>query len=310
MGVALDSAHLNSAVRDHKGHSLLTFPSRYVVLDLETTGLDPQYDDIIEVAAIRIVDGASEGSFSSLVNPGYPIDEFITDLTGITDDMLSSAPSLDSVLPALLSFIGADVVVGHNVNFDINFIYDSCSARSLAPFSNDFVDTMRISRKLFPDERHHRLSDLICRFGIGESVSHRAFSDVEQTDKCYRYLRSYVSDHGFPLNQQPKSWRAGDIVSFADHFDESSPIFGKVFVFTGTLDKMTRKAAMQLVVDRGGVCLDGVRKDVNYLVLGANDYSKIKDGKSNKQKAAEKLRLKGNDIEIISENVFYEMLEA
>ena len=148
MGVALDSSHINSAVRDHKGHSLLTFPSRYVVLDLETTGLDPQYDDIIEVAAIRIVDGAAEGSFSSLVNPGYPIDEFITDLTGITDDMLSSAPSLDFVLPALLSFVGADIVVGHNVNFDINFIYDSCSARSLAPFSNDFVDTMRISRSL------------------------------------------------------------------------------------------------------------------------------------------------------------------
>lgn len=81
-------------------------------------------------------------------------------------------------------------------------------------------------------------------------------------------------------------------------------------MFTGTLDKMPRKAAMQLVVDRGGVCLDGVRKDVNYLVLGSSDYSKIKDWKSNKQKAAEKLRLKGNDIEIISENVFYEMLDA
>lgn len=310
MSAALESAHPNSMVRDRKGHSLLAFPSRYVVLDLETTGLDPQYDDIIEVAAIRIVDGAIEDSFSSLVNPGYSIDEFIAELTGITDDMLAPAPSLDSVLPAFLSFIGSDVVVGHNVNFDINFIYDSCSALSLEPFSNDFVDTMRISRKLFPEDRHHRLKDLICRFGIDESVAHRAFSDVEQTDKCYRYLRDYVSEHSISLEQHHKPWRAGDIVPETDHFDESSPIFGKVFVFTGTLDKMPRKAAMQLVVDRGGVCLDGVRKDVNYLVLGSSDYSKIKDGKSNKQKAAEKLRLKGNDIEIISENVFYEMLEA
>ena len=85
MSAALESAHLNSMVRDRKGHSLLAFPSRYVVLDLETTGLDPQYDDIIEVAAIRIVDGAIEDSFSSLVNPGYSIDEFIAELTGITD---------------------------------------------------------------------------------------------------------------------------------------------------------------------------------------------------------------------------------
>ncbi len=100
--------------------------------------------------------------------------------------------------------------------------------------------------------------------------------------------------------------------SETDHFDESSPFFGKVFVFTGTLDKMPRKAAMQLVVDRGGVCLDGVRKDVNYLVLGSSDYSKIKDWKSNKQKRLlRSFALKGNiDIEIISENVFYEMLDA
>lgn len=166
MSAALESAHLNSMVRDRKGHSLLAFPSRYVVLDLETTGLDPQYDDIIEVAAIRIVDGAIEDSFSSLVNPGYSIDEFIAELTGITDDMLAPAPSLDSVLPAFLSFIGSDVVVGHNVNFDINFIYDSCSALSLEPFSNDFVDTMRISRKLFPEDRHHILKILSADLGL------------------------------------------------------------------------------------------------------------------------------------------------
>jgi DNA polymerase-3 subunit epsilon len=82
-----------------------------------------------------------------------------------------------------------------------------------------------------------------------------------------------------------------------------------VFVFTGTLERMPRKEAMQYVVDAGGVCADNVTKKTNYLVLGIIDYCvTIKDGKSTKQKKAEHLKLSGSDIETISENVFYEML--
>ena len=82
-------------------------------------------------------------------------------------------------------------------------------------------------------------------------------------------------------------------------------------VFTGTLEKMTRREAMQAVVDVGGSVGDNVTKDTNFLILGNNDYCKtIKDGKSTKQKKAEALMLKGNDIAIIPENVFYEMLES
>lgn len=90
--------------------------------------------------------------------------------------------------------------------------------------------------------------------------------------------------------------------------NENSPLFDKVFVFTGTLERMTRKEAMQLVVDHGGQCGDGVNKKTNYLVLGNNDYcTTIKDGKSTKQKKAEQFKLSGADTEIISENVFYDM---
>jgi len=86
-------------------------------------------------------------------------------------------------------------------------------------------------------------------------------------------------------------------------------VFGKTFVFTGTLQRMVRKDAMQLVVDMGGICGDGVTVKTNYLVLGNNDYcSSIKVGKSSKHKKAERYKAEGLDIEIISENVFYEMV--
>ncbi|NLO49067.1 MAG: exonuclease, partial [Clostridiales bacterium] len=85
---------------------------------------------------------------------------------------------------------------------------------------------------------------------------------------------------------------------------------GKICVFTGTLEKMVRKEAMQAVVDFGGTCGDNVTSKTNYLILGNFDYCKsIKDGKSRKHKKAEKLILQGQDISIISENVFYDLLE-
>ena len=146
-----------NAIRDQKGKSLLEFPTSYVAIDIETTGLDPHFDEIIELAAIRIQDGIETDRFQSLVNPECEINEFIEDLTGITNAMLAEAPTLETALPQFLAFVGKEVVVGHNVNFDINFLYDRAENLNLGPFSNDFVDTMRISRKLYPDLKHHTL---------------------------------------------------------------------------------------------------------------------------------------------------------
>ena len=100
---------------------------------------------------------------------------------------------------------------------------------------------------------------------------------------------------------------AKDISSSKTDFDENHPLFDKICVFTGTLDKLLRKDAMQIVVDLGGKCADNVTKKTNYLILGATDYRK-RDDKSNKQKKAEQFQLSGLDIETISENVFYDMV--
>ena len=104
--------------------------------------------------------------------------------------------------------------------------------------------------------------------------------------------------------------KAKDISSDCNDFDMNNPIFDKECVFTGKLDKMTRKEAMQIVADLGGKNRDSVTKETNYLILGNNDYCKsITDGKSSKQKKAESYKLKGQDIEILSEDVFYEIID-
>lgn len=297
--------------RENKGKSLIYSLNDYTALDLETTGLDPKFDAIIEIGAVRVKNGIIVDCFNSLVNPEYEIDEFITKLTGITNKMLSTAPTIKKILPDAISFIGEDTIIAHNANFDINFMYDACLSLSQPFFSNDFIDTMRMSRLLFPDLPHHRLGDVIQHFDVSTPVNHRATGDAEAAHICYEHMKRYMLDNDIDISaqNQARAIKASSITTDKTQFDEDSPVFGKLFAFTGALEKMLRKDAMQMVVDMGGLCGDGVTRKTNYLVLGNNDYcSSIKDGKSTKQKKAEQLKLSGYDIEILSEDVFYDMI--
>ena len=95
-----------------------------------------------------------------------------------------------------------------------------------------------------------------------------------------------------------------------DEFDETHPLYRKRCVFTGALEKMTRSNAAQIVVNLGGICENNVTKKTNFLILGNNDYNPlVRDGKSKKQKKAEEYKLAGQDIEVIPEAVFYELIE-
>lgn len=295
--------------RSNKGNSLLIFPESYVVIDIETTGLDPHFDDIIELAGIKYADGIEIERFQTLVNA--EVDEFVTELTGITNEMLRDAPNINDALPRFLAFVGDSPVVGHNVNFDINFIYDNAEYIGLPAFSNNFVDTMRISRRLYKDMKNHKLSTLSAYLGIDSVIEHRALSDCLVTQQCFTRMSKYAKQIGGIPRSLSHSTRAKHITAETTNFDEDSPVFKQAFAFTGRLERMTRKEAMQAVANAGGICCDGVTATTNYLVLGINDYCKAAKGtKSAKQRKAEKMQCAGSDILIISEDVFYDMLEA
>ncbi len=323
-------------VRDGKGRSLLEFPDSFIIIDIETTGLS--YDcSIIEMSAIKVIDNIPVDTFTSLIKPeplyediledgtvvNCYVDAFITSLTGITNEMLEKAESLNVVLPKFFNFVGNSTLMGHNIaSFDSNFIYDAYASMGLPTFSNDYVDTIRLSRWLLTELDSHRLSDIAEYYNITSSGAHRALRDCEITLHCYNALKNtciqkYNDIQTFYayIKQKRKNHSrqlsAKEIEAQVSDFDESHPVYGKTFVFTGALDRMLRKHAMQLVKNLGGENGDSVTKKTNYLVLGNNDYCKsIKDGKSSKHKKAEKLKIDGYDIEIISEDVFYSMIEA
>lgn len=315
----------NKYSRIGKGKSIIASLKDYCVIDTETTGYSPLCDNIIEVAALKFREGKLVDTFSSLVKPddfegNLPyLEEDIIKRTGITDEMLSTANDTKTVLSKFMDFIGNDVLVGHSINFDINFLYDSMEQYFNTHLSNNFVDTLRIARRLLPNMPSHRLPDLVEHYNCERLTFHRSLPDAQMTSECYlKLIGDVINLHGsieeFGKLLKPKPHKsvkvsAKDISASSDDFDISHPLYGKVCVFTGTLEQMVRKDAMQIVANFGGQNADTVTRKTNYLIMGNNDYCKsIKDGKSKKQKKAEKLKLEGYDIEIIPENVFYDMV--
>lgn len=310
------------SVRRKKGNSLVLVPDDFCVIDLETTGLHPQWDSILEMSAIKYHCGHEVDRFDELVDPQYHIDPFVTKLTGIDDDLVSDADTVDVVLGRFLNFIGDLVVVGHNVNFDLNFLYDNDMQYFNQQFSNDFVDTMRLSRKLLPAMKHHRLSDISEVLHIRNKKAHRAWSDCEATVSClYKLYKLGIAQYGSldRLNAafEPKLKHYHHVkldlktlqVTDESLKDPDSFLFGKHCCFTGAL-KMTRKDAAQLVLNIGGFVDNNVTKRTNLLILGNNDYcSSIKGGKSSKQRKAEDYILRGQDLQIIPESLFYELVD-
>ena len=302
--------------RLYKGQSLIDFINNYTVIDVETTGCDPNEDRIIQISCIAVRNGQISEQFDTYVNPEKEINPFITNLTGITNEMAAAAPTISEVMPSVLDFIGDDIVVGHNVNFDVNFIYDAAMQTIGTGLTNNFIDTLRISKRLFPDWPDHRLSSLVTNFGLPADNFHNSLDDAIHTYCCYEYMKKLINENQIARHQisiVPKRVdpvNAKEIKSSCRYVDPDNPYCGKTFVFTGMLDRMDRKTAMQLVVDHGGICDNNVNAKTNYLVLG--DYTKswaVKDGKTTKLKKAESLVLSGQDLQIISEDVFFGMLE-
>ena len=200
-----------------KKNSIIAFPSEYIVIDLETTGLSPYHDSIIEISALKIKDNVIVNKFSSLTKPdsyfipafpkenclydnnGIPytyVCQFITNLTGITNQMLEDAPDLKDILKDFILFLSDSIIVGHNVSFDLNFLKSNSTKLLNEEFGyHDYIDTVRIARKIFKDKKHHRLIDVAnyLNVEIDDTNTHRSLYDCEITLSCYTTMRDRIS---------------------------------------------------------------------------------------------------------------------
>ncbi len=169
----------------------------FVVIDLETTGASPRNCAITEVAAARYEGGICTGTFATLVNPGVAIPPFITYLTGITETMIGPAPRIESVLPALIEFIGNAVIVGHNVRFDVAFLDAALRANDYPTLSQRRVDTCALARRLVRSEvANCKLGTLSRHFAFLNQPTHRALDDVRATADLLFFLLERAAGYG------------------------------------------------------------------------------------------------------------------
>ncbi len=164
--------------------------AQFVIVDVETTGWLPEESSITEIGAVRIGGGQPELEFSALINPGGPIPEGITGLTGITDAMVSNAPPISAVLPGFLAFARGCVVAAHNAPFDIGFLSAACQCCRLSWPAFPVLDTAELARSVLSEAEvpDCKLATLAGFFGTRTRPCHRALADAKATAEVLQGL--------------------------------------------------------------------------------------------------------------------------
>ena len=183
---------LKDIIIDSKGQSL---NDSYVVFDLETTGLSPDKNKIIEIGAVKVVDGAITERFSTFVNPEVPIPYNIEQLTSIKDDMVLDAPRIEEILPEFMKFCEGTVMVAHNAEFDTGFIRKNCERMGL-PFDFTIADTVALARILLPQLNRFKLDTVAKAVGVSLDHHHRAVDDAACTAEIFVKFIEMLHERG------------------------------------------------------------------------------------------------------------------
>lgn len=193
------------------GKKLNMYVPDYVLFDLETTGTSCTTDEVVEISAIKVVDGKVVEEFSTLVNPQMPIPYCATEVNGITDAMVADSPPFDVALSNFLEFIGDMILVGHNIHtFDMKFICRDAQKYFGKTIGNDYVDTLPIARLYLPQLGHHTLSDLADYYGISSDGAHRALFDCRMNQQIFERLGEEMKNPSEEAKKVKKCPRCGN----------------------------------------------------------------------------------------------------
>ena len=184
--------------REFKGTCVQQYISEYTVIDLETTGVNISFDEIIEISALKVRNNEVVDEFSTLINPGMHIPEEATEVNHITDQMVKDAPRIEEVIDSFFDFVGDDVILGfNNAAFDLNILYDLRMNLKGIPLENDYIDILHSVRKCLCDLENSKLATACEYYGLDTEGEHRALKDCYLTKECYDHLNKDFGDKAF-----------------------------------------------------------------------------------------------------------------
>lgn len=223
----------------------------YIAFDIETTGLSPAEDEIIEIGALKVREGKVQERFIEFIKPRLPIPGKITGITGISNDMVADARLREKVIPDFLDFCEDDILIGHNIIFDYSFVENS--AKSLGfTFSRNGIDTLDIARSVHSDLPSKSLGALCEHYRIENTAAHRAYHDALATAKLYQTMSHYFE------KGSPEVFKAKPLVCSAK---ECSPATPKQL---GLLKRLIKQK--------------GIMQDLNLDALTKGEASRLIDG--------------------------------
>lgn len=221
----------------------------YVCFDLETTGLSPEKDEIIEIGAVKVVGGKVVDRFSRFVKPDNPISPMVASLTGISNDMVAEAGPTDRIIYDFLQFCDDLPVIGHNLMFDYRFTW-RYAKKYYMEFNKEGLDTLQIARKVLPELPSKSLENLCSHYGIVNASAHRAYHDALATAKLYQTLKYYfgADDDGL-FEARPLVWKQKKVQPATKRQKEYLNELAKYhkIEINSDLESLTRSEASRLI---------------------------------------------------------------
>lgn len=295
-----------------KGKSIIDSISDYTVIDIETSSINVKEAEVIELAAIRVRNSEIVDTYSTFIQPSCPVSPKITEITGITNEMLIDAPKIEEKMPEFLEFIGKDIILGHNiVSYDSTILYDVCVKLNLQSFNNDMLDTLYYSRYCDIKVPNQKLTTLTGYFNI-EHEAHRALGDCIANFKCYEKLKEkYTRKHTSLSSESLGNTNQSDMSSPFAVKTQYSDISGKTIVLTGDFRIGKRNLIKAKLEELGAGVKKSVSGKTDYVIIGALGSLDWKFGEyGDKVSKAYELQEKGKPIKIIKEEEFFECLNT
>lgn len=304
----------------------------YFVIDFETA--NSNRNSACALGIVEILNNNIINEWEYLIDPEDDFDGFNIFIHGITPAMVLGKPKFPEVWESVNKLIDGKMVIAHNASFDISVLRWTLEKYNLDFPTFTYSCTRILSKKTWPNLVNYKLDTVANHLGI-EFKHHQACEDAKASAKILMNIFKIANTNDFevlhndlkvkigtiyPGGYKPAEVKSSsysvknyikpkDFVPASDVFDEGHEFYNKGIVFTGTLTSMPRKDAAQYAVNKGSLYFDTVNKKTNYLVIGVQDYSKFVDGKkSSKLKRAEELIANGQDLEIIGEDEFLNLL--